>query len=75
MTKTKTAIKLMMAAMLSLQRRTSAKQVTEDWKETQYKYDGQGHRRNMLSVYFNSVGIACYMYEGVKYWVQDLRLC
>ena len=50
---------------------SSAKEVTEDWEETNDNYGGQGHRRNMLSEEFNSVGIACYMYEGVRYWVQD----
>ena len=50
---------------------TSAKQVTKLWKESKEKYAGQGHRRNMLEESFNSVGIACYMKKGVKFWVQD----
>ena len=44
--------------------------VTEAWKETSMKYDGQGHRRNMLSSEFNAVGIAGYYHNGVIYWVQ-----
>ena len=39
---------------------TTAKDVTEAWKETNDPYDGQGHRRNMLDVDFNWVGIAGY---------------
>lgn len=46
------------------------KAVTEGWKETNFKYEGQGHRRNMLSKDFTSVGIACYQVNGYKYWVQ-----
>lgn len=49
---------------------TGAKTVTIAWKETNEKYEGQGHRRNMLNKNFNSVGIACYEKNGVKYWVQ-----
>ena len=50
---------------------TSAKEVTEAWKETNDHYNGQGHRRNMLSSDFNCVGIAGYKLNGVIYWVQD----
>ena len=50
---------------------TSCYQVTEDWKETNDLYSGQGHRRNMLSSNFNAVGIAGYKLNGVIYWVQD----
>ena len=48
----------------------SAKAVTEAWKETKEKYNGQGHRRNMLNKNFNAVGIACYNKNGTLYWVQ-----
>ena len=44
---------------------------TELWKETNYNYDGQGHRRNMLSADFNCVGIAGFEKDGNIYWVQD----
>lgn len=49
----------------------TAKDVTEAWKETNDPYDGQGHRRNMLDVDFNCVGIAGYKVNGIIYWVQD----
>ena len=49
----------------------SCKDVTESWKETNDLYNGQGHRRNMLSENFNCVGIAGYKLNGVIYWVQD----
>lgn len=48
----------------------TCKEVTEAWKETNYLYSGQGHRRNMLSDDFNCVGIAGFKYNGVIYWVQ-----
>lgn len=48
----------------------SGNQVTKLWQEDNYKYAGQGHRRNMLSKDFNVVGIACYSKGGVNYWVQ-----
>ena len=50
---------------------TSAEEVTEDWKEVNDPYDGQGHRRNMINPDFNCVGIAGYRINGVVYWVQD----
>ena len=49
----------------------SVSEVMKSWKEEDNKYDGQGHRRNMLSKKFNAVGIACYKAaNGKKYWVQ-----
>lgn len=50
---------------------TSAKEVTEDWMETNNHYSGQGHRRNMLDSKYNAVGIACYVSGGTYYWVQS----
>ena len=41
------------------------------WQETNYPYAGQGHRRNMLHSGFTCVGIACFEYNGCKYWVQE----
>lgn len=38
-------------------------------EETQYKYEGQGHRRNMLNPYYNAVGIGSYTANGNTYWV------
>ena len=50
---------------------STAKSVTEAWKETNDKYSGQGHRRNMLNKKYNAVGIACYKKNGTYYWVQS----
>lgn len=33
-------------------------------------YNSKGHRDNMLRKHFKKVGIACYEYNGVKFWVQ-----
>lgn len=41
------------------------------WKEEEELYDGQGHRRNMLSSNFQAVGIAHVIYNGCHYWVQE----
>lgn len=41
------------------------------WQETDAFYEGQGHRRNMLSDSYNAVGIAHVYYEGCHYWVQE----
>jgi uncharacterized protein YkwD len=48
----------------------TGKGATELWKETNYKYSGQGHRRNMLNSDFNVVGIAGYKKGDTIYWVQ-----
>ncbi|MBR2674078.1 MAG: Ig-like domain-containing protein [Mogibacterium sp.] len=48
----------------------SARDVTDAWIEENEKYEGQGHRRNMLSKDFTLVGIAGYKHNGVIYWVQ-----
>lgn len=49
----------------------SAAKVFELWQETDKKYAEQGHRRNMLSKDFQSVGIAYVYYKGCHYWVQE----
>lgn len=41
------------------------------WKEENENYDGQGHRRNMLTKYYKAVGIAHVVYKGYHYWVQE----
>ena len=51
---------------------SSCTSVINGWAETNYSYSGQGHRRNMLSEDFTSVGIACYVSDGYKYWAMDL---
>lgn len=42
------------------------------WKEDNYKYSGQGHRRNMLDSDYNRIGIAGVYYAGRWYWVMEL---
>ena len=41
------------------------------WREDDEDYAGQGHRRNMLEPRWNAVGIACFVYNNRKYWVQE----
>lgn len=44
------------------------------WCETEYKYEGQGHRRNMLSAEnaYTCIGIAGFKADnGNTYWVQE----
>ncbi len=50
---------------------STAQEVFTDWKEDNDQYAGQGHRRNMLSNKFDRVGIACFVYDGKRYWVQE----
>lgn len=45
--------------------------VIDAWKETNAKYSGQGHRRNMLGSRFKYMAAACVIYKGTKYWVQE----
>ena len=52
----------------------SCREVIEVWKETNYHYNDQGHRRNMLDSNFNRVGIAGFKLNGVIYWVQSFGL-
>ncbi|MBQ7992856.1 MAG: S-layer homology domain-containing protein [Solobacterium sp.] len=42
------------------------------WKEDDYDYAGQAHRRNMLKAGFRSVGIGCVEYNGTRYWAMEL---
>ncbi|MGI6501686.1 MAG: Ig-like domain-containing protein [Anaerostipes sp.] len=41
------------------------------WQETDESYDGQGHRRSMLSSEFKAIGIGHVTYNGYDYWVQE----
>ena len=49
----------------------TAAKVFELWQETDEPYAGQGHRRNMLSNSFHSIGIGHVYYNGCHYWVQE----
>lgn len=51
--------------------RASAAATFEQWKEENYSYIGQGHRRNMLNAGFTSIGIGHIYYNGIHYWVQE----
>ena len=42
------------------------------WAETNSKYSGQGHRRNMLNSNYTKVGIACYEKNGKTCWAMCL---
>ena len=44
------------------------------WREDNYGYSGQGHRRNMLGAEynFNCIGIGHVKYNGVDFWVHSL---
>lgn len=52
---------------------STAEEVFEGWQETDENYDGQGHRRNMLSSDFTAVGIGHVYFNGYHYWVQEFR--
>lgn len=41
------------------------------FREDNENYDGQGHRRNMLSTKYTAVGFACFIYQNTYYWVQE----
>ena len=41
------------------------------WREDDYDFYGQGHRRNMLSSDFTAVGIGHFYSNGYHYWVQE----
>ncbi|MBQ4381262.1 MAG: Ig-like domain-containing protein [Oscillospiraceae bacterium] len=49
----------------------SAYDVYIAWREDDEPYAGQGHRRNMLNEDFTCVGLAGFVYNGVRYWVQE----
>ena len=48
----------------------SSLEVSQAWREDDFSYSGQSHRRNMLSLKFNCVGIAGFKVDGIIYWVQ-----
>lgn len=50
---------------------STARATFTDWQETDQKYLGQGHRRNMLNTGFQAVGIGHVYYNGIHYWVQE----
>ena len=50
---------------------TSASSVFTGWREDNYKYSGQGHRRNILGSNYKYIGIGHAYYNGTHYWVQE----
>ena len=50
---------------------TSASEVFVGWAEAEEPYEGQGHRRNMLSPDFRAVGIGCFECDGILFWAQE----
>ena len=51
--------------------RTSAAATFEQWQETDKDYNGQGHRRNMLSDDMTTFAIGHVVYGGMHFWVQE----
>ncbi len=49
----------------------TAAKTFEQWQENSKKYEGQGHRRAMLSSGYTSIGIAHVEYQGTHFWVQE----
>ena len=43
-----------------------------DWREDDDDYEGQGHRRNMLSADFDAIGMGHVYSNGVHYWAMEL---
>jgi uncharacterized protein YkwD len=43
---------------------TSAASVVSAWMNS------DGHRKNIMSPGYTKIGVSCYLYEGVYYWVQ-----
>ncbi len=41
------------------------------WCEENCNYEGQGHRRNMLSSYYKTIGIGHACFNGTHFWVQE----
>ena len=49
----------------------TAEAMNERFWEADKLYEGQGHRRNMLSAKFTTVGIGHAYYNGRHYWVEE----
>ena len=50
---------------------TTAKSVFEAWKEDDFSYAGQGHRRNMLNPDYTTVGIGYTRIGNYHFWTQS----
>lgn len=49
----------------------SAEEVNTAWREDNFQYSGQGHRRAMLNGNYTAVGIGCVYYNGTYYWAEE----
>ena len=49
----------------------TAEEVYIAFREDNYDYSGQGHRRNMLAPYYNAIGIGHVRYQGYDFWAQE----
>lgn len=49
----------------------TATAVNTAWTEANERYEGQGHRRNILSDKYTAVGVAHVQYGGRDYWVEE----
>ena len=49
----------------------TAESVFIAWCEDDDPYEWQGHRRSMLSDWFNVVGLGAFEHNGITYWVQE----
>lgn len=52
----------------------SAYDAVDVWKEDFAYFEYQGHRRNMLNPYFDTIGIAGFKVGGRSYWVQSFGI-
>ena len=52
----------------------SAEEAFTGWQETDQPFARQGHRRNMLAIGFNRIGIGHAVRNGVHYWVQEFAM-
>ena len=50
---------------------SSAAAVHDGFSEANLNYNGQGHRRNMLSSSMTCVGFGCVYYNGYYYWAEE----
>lgn len=50
----------------------STESVFIGWREDDDDYEGQGHRRNMLSADFDAIGMGHVYSNGVHYWAMEL---
>ena len=52
---------------------SSVQSVFNQFAEENENYSGQGHRRNMLTTQGTCVGIGCFQYGNMYFWVEEFR--